>query len=55
MLGKAVNVDDLTRRIWTQNDKLAITTFVDGDPTENPWVAGKPQVEKMEVVAYDPA
>ncbi|MGG4775981.1 GrpB family protein [Paenalcaligenes sp. Me52] len=55
MLREIVNVDDLTRRTWTQHDKYSITTFADGDPNENPWVAGKPQIEKMEVLAYDPA
>lgn len=35
-------------------DPLAIMTFEDGDPDENPWVAGKPQTEEISVEAYDP-
>lgn len=30
-----------------------ITTFEDGDPAENPWVAGQPKAELIEVQAYD--
>ena len=30
-----------------------ITTFEDGDPNENPWVAGQPKAELIEVQAYD--
>lgn len=30
-----------------------ITTFEDGDPNENPWVAGQPKEELIEVQAYD--
>lgn len=40
---------------WTHSEKIAITTFLEGDPQENPWVAGMPRVEQMAVVAYDPA
>ena len=32
-----------------------ITTFEDGDPNENPWVAGEPKAEVIEVQAYDPS
>ena len=28
-----------------------ITTFEDGDPNENPWVAGQPKAELIEVQA----
>lgn len=30
-----------------------IITFEDGDPNENPWVAGQPKAELIEVQAYD--
>jgi GrpB-like predicted nucleotidyltransferase (UPF0157 family) len=30
----------------------AIATFADGDPDENPWVAGAPPPEAIEIVAY---
>ncbi|MDT8469907.1 GrpB family protein, partial [Alcaligenes nematophilus] len=30
-----------------------ITTFEDGDPNENPWVAGEPKAELIEVQDYD--
>lgn len=33
----------------------AITTFADGDPGENPWVAGAPPQEAIEIAAYSPA
>ena len=32
----------------------AITTFADGDPDEDPWVAGAPPVEAIEIAAYSP-
>ena len=32
----------------------AIVTFADGDPDENPWVAGTPPIEAVEIVAYSP-
>ena len=53
MLGKTVNADAMTRHSWTQDEKQAITTFAEGDPTENPWVAGKHRIEQMDVVPYD--
>lgn len=31
---------------------VAITTFADGDPAENPWVSGAPSSEAIEIVAY---
>lgn len=32
-----------------------ITTFVDGDPNENPWVLGRPKAEEIAVENYDPS
>ncbi len=32
----------------------SITSFLESDPDENPWVHGKPIQEIIEVVAYDP-
>lgn len=49
-----MNEDDVTRSMWTQDEKQAITTFAEGDPTENPWVVGKPRIEQMDVLPYDP-
>ncbi len=37
---------------WALNK---ITIFEDGDPNENPWVAGEPKAEVIEVQAYDPS
>lgn len=35
-----------------QNAK-EVTVFETGDPNENPWVLGQPQIENIEVKAYD--
>lgn len=37
-----------------QNAK-EVTVFETGDPNENPWVLGQPQIESIEVKAYDNA
>jgi len=31
-----------------------IMNFEDGDPTENPWVAGKPELEEIEIEEHSP-
>jgi GrpB-like predicted nucleotidyltransferase (UPF0157 family) len=42
----------LTRQDWPPPS--AIMTFAHGDPDENPWVAGAPPAEAIEIVAYSP-
>lgn len=43
---------DRENRPWL--DPTAILTFEDGDPVENPWVAGKPTTEEIKIEAYSP-
>ncbi|HGM6860827.1 TPA: GrpB family protein [Serratia rubidaea] len=38
----------------TAAEREAVMNFADGDPDENPWVAGKPRQEEIDVVDYDP-
>ncbi|MBD8453013.1 GrpB family protein [Serratia rubidaea] len=38
----------------TAAEREAVMHFADGDPDENPWVAGKPRQEEIDVVDYDP-
>ncbi|QEL21165.1 GrpB family protein [Bosea sp. F3-2] len=35
-------------------DEASIVTFEEGDPSENPWVNGRPKQEEIEVEAYSP-
>lgn len=38
----------------TAQQKQAICTFEEGDPNENPWVKGQPELVQIEVVAHNP-
>ncbi|MCH7342003.1 GrpB family protein [Pelomonas sp. CA6] len=44
---------DTTREPWPT--AAEITRFELGDPTENPWVLGRPRVESIEVQPHDPS
>lgn len=39
----------------TRPDNARITEHHDSDPGEDPWVHGAPPVDRVEVIAYDPA
>ncbi len=38
----------------TPQQKMDICTFEEGDPTENPWVQGKPAQIHIEIVPHNP-
>lgn len=43
----------MMKKCFTDQEKIAIQTFEEGDPNENPWVNGQPKAEHIQVVAYD--
>lgn len=38
---------------FTPQQKMDICTFEEGDPTENPWVKGKPAQIHIEIVPHN--
>ncbi|MEX6315785.1 GrpB family protein [Providencia manganoxydans] len=45
---------EMSKKQYFLNHLSKIMTFEEGDSSENPWVEGAPQKEKIEVVEYNP-